>query len=240
MDFLALGNAEKSNEREVSVGKEEAMIGESKENSKDKQRASCTITGEAGSSSWMKLMADSNPATQLALSSGSGEESFKSKNLRRQQSGFGSVIPMLFAGLQQRQPDMEGLLQPLLRAAGSAVPEKQSGATAQLTIFYDGMVNVYDDLSADKAQAIMLLASSGNNGNFRSQPPPEKSVSLAIYNQPTRKVSDLPIARKQSLQRFLEKRQDRRHAKAPHAREENVKPSPHPHPTSSLPSLQAN
>eukprot|EP00246_Nothoceros_aenigmaticus_P013561 TRINITY_DN4746_c0_g2_i1.p1 TRINITY_DN4746_c0_g2~~TRINITY_DN4746_c0_g2_i1.p1 ORF type:complete len:570 (-),score=72.78 TRINITY_DN4746_c0_g2_i1:323-2032(-) len=36
-------------------------------------------------------------------------------------------------------------------------------ATAQLTIFYAGSVNVYDDVPADKAQAIMLLAGSGSS-----------------------------------------------------------------------------
>ncbi|KAJ0981296.1 hypothetical protein J5N97_009551 [Dioscorea zingiberensis] len=40
---------------------------------------------------------------------------------------------------------------------------KPAPTTAQLTIFYGGTVNVYDDVPLDKAQAIMFLASSGSN-----------------------------------------------------------------------------
>ncbi|GLJ10346.1 hypothetical protein SUGI_0126580 [Cryptomeria japonica] len=225
MDFLAVGN-KRSNESEVSEDNEEAINGDSNENSKG--------LGKAGSSSWMKLMEGFNPAILLSLSSCSGEESDSSKNLLCQQSGFGSAIAVL------AQSHLERVC-PLKRPVGPAVPEKQSRVSAQLTIFYGGTVNVYDDISADKAQAIMLLASSGNHGGFGSQSPPEKSVSLAVYNQPARKISDLPIARKQSLQRFLEKRQDRRQAKTPYAIDENAKPkpSPSPPPISSSPTLQA-
>ncbi|KAG2667684.1 hypothetical protein I3760_15G127400 [Carya illinoinensis] len=43
---------------------------------------------------------------------------------------------------------------------------KSSGAPAQLTIFYAGSVRVYDDITAEKAQAIMLLAGMGSSPSY--------------------------------------------------------------------------
>eukprot|EP01018_Ginkgo_biloba_P029777 Gb_16721 [translate_table: standard] len=120
---------------------------------------------------------------------------------------------------------------------------KQSGA--QLTIFYSGIVNVYDDVPADTAQAIMLLAGSKNylpaplltrysaqNTNQSTVHTPYNSmtranissISVAPPVSATVAVSscinsqthkEIPLSREASLQRFLEKRKDRSRWKAP-------------------------
>ncbi|KAH7366124.1 hypothetical protein KP509_18G064200 [Ceratopteris richardii] len=46
-----------------------------------------------------------------------------------------------------------------IRPTSPALGEQR---TAQLTLFYAGTVNIYDDVPADKAKAIMLLAGTGN------------------------------------------------------------------------------
>ncbi|XP_021997335.1 protein TIFY 6B isoform X2 [Helianthus annuus] len=68
--------------------------------------------------------------------------------------------------------------------AGTTEPwfnSKPSCAPAQLTIFYGGMVNVYDDISPEKAQAIMFLA---GNGASASTPQPRVQAAVPIPRTP--------------------------------------------------------
>ncbi|XP_006345256.1 protein TIFY 10A [Solanum tuberosum] len=114
-------------------------------------------------------------------------------------------------------------------------PEK-----AQMTIFYGGQVIVFDDFPADKANEIMKLAnkqnptnnftytmmknqktsdqSGANFGNKLIQELPKCQVSM-----PQPSVADLPIARRNSLTRFLEKRKDRVTSIAPYQISSNKK-----------------
>ncbi|GMP59309.1 hypothetical protein CsSME_00022636 [Camellia sinensis var. sinensis] len=68
---------------------------------------------------------------------------------------------------------------------------KSSEAPPQLTIFYAGTVNVYNDISPEKAQAIMFLA--GNGASNKAQPRAQVQVPTSkqtggdgvLGNQPT-------------------------------------------------------
>ncbi|KAL6297602.1 hypothetical protein ACE6H2_005744 [Prunus campanulata] len=89
--------------------------------------------------------------------------------------------------------------------------DDQSNKTSeQLTIFYDGIINVYDNIPVDKAQAIMRLASEDSSVKplvaerlkIDRQKPPLKPKSLLV----SKIRAGLPMARRYSLQCFLEKR----------------------------------
>jgi len=120
-------------------------------------------------------------------------------------------------------PSEIGLTDPNSRCVLAKVPEKPS--TAQLTIFYNGAMNVYDMPTA-KAQAIMKLASANSSSKTRistitsgkiEQQPSKPALNAVNENQPQKLAVGMEIVRKLSLQRFLQKRKERFNSVAPYS-----------------------
>ncbi|KAM7480638.1 hypothetical protein LguiA_028851 [Lonicera macranthoides] len=90
----------------------------------------------------------------------------------------------------------------------------------QMTIFYRGQVLVFDDFPAEKVTEITLLANRGisQHTSFTDRKAdnmaaasstPSSSSNTGSDRQAAIGGSDMPIARRASLHRFLEKRKDR-------------------------------
>ncbi|KQJ96460.1 protein TIFY 11d isoform X1 [Brachypodium distachyon] len=105
---------------------------------------------------------------------------------------------------------------------------------APLTMFYDGRVVVFEDFPADKAMKLMQLAGSVSS----SSSSPEAPAADKSPDPEPGALSDLPLARKASLQRFLHKRKHRQVATADHRPYQKPVASPppkdHDHPSTWL------
>ncbi|XP_021720432.1 protein TIFY 10A-like [Chenopodium quinoa] len=111
---------------------------------------------------------------------------------------------------------------------------KNSTSTPSMTIFYGGRVLVFNDLPEDKAQEIVSLANNGMMGprsqaqtqaHNESQTPRAINDVLAqdVVTQGVGNLSDLPMARRVSLHRFMEKRKHRVAASAPYQKFDSMK-----------------
>ncbi|EFH51865.1 hypothetical protein ARALYDRAFT_905428 [Arabidopsis lyrata subsp. lyrata] len=100
----------------------------------------------------------------------------------------------------------------------STKPDASTILPSQLTIIFGGSFSVFDGIPAEKVQEILRIAAAAKateTKNLTSINPALKRVisfsSTSTIALPGAYIStaDVPIARRRSLQRFLEKRRDR-------------------------------
>nr|GMD30266.1 protein TIFY 10A-like [Ipomoea batatas]GMD35375.1 protein TIFY 10A-like [Ipomoea batatas] len=107
-------------------------------------------------------------------------------------------------------------------SVGKADPER-----APMTIFYNGQMIMFNEFPVEKAKELIAMATNTQTPNILpcadvNSVVPRPAVSKVVPgfgNQ--RAYSDLPIARRSSLARFLEKRKDRLTSKAPYLKGSN-------------------
>ncbi|CAL1399611.1 unnamed protein product [Linum trigynum] len=136
---------------------------------------------------------------------------------------------------------------PRFTGFGSTTTGAGGESGAQMTIFYGGKVIVFNDFPAEKAKEIVGLVSEqqGISSNNKSQdeqinnnintaaaaaasssstsPDAGQRIGHLRPPQPRPMGSDLPIARRASLHRFLEKRKDRVTSRGPYHQFESPK-----------------
>lgn len=101
---------------------------------------------------------------------------------------------------------------------GETAREEAAGEEAQqLTIFYGGKVVVFDSFPAAKVKDLLQMVNGAHGAD-------KASSNAAPHNlpKPSHNLSDMPIARRNSLHRFLEKRKGRIVAKAPYQLDTSV------------------
>ncbi|KAI5579921.1 hypothetical protein POPTR_008G133400v4 [Populus trichocarpa] len=105
----------------------------------------------------VKMFPVSNHAIPISM----GNHFFKNHYPATGQNMAGTTTkPQLLGGIPVTAPHS---ILPMVGSVAGVTDSsvRASGSPAQLTIFYAGSVNVYDDISPEKAQAIMFLAGNG-------------------------------------------------------------------------------
>uniref|UniRef100_A0A2C9U6Z6 Protein TIFY n=2 Tax=Manihot esculenta TaxID=3983 RepID=A0A2C9U6Z6_MANES len=130
----------------------------------------------------MKMFPFSNHATSISLSN----PFFKNYYATSGKNTAGAVAKPEFGGFPVTTP--QTIIPTIGSVSGmSESCVKASGSPAQLTIFYAGTVNVYDDISPEKAQAIMFMAGKSSSiacnmlqSKCQVQPPSSKSIATDV------------------------------------------------------------
>ncbi|CAO2840299.1 unnamed protein product [Amaranthus hypochondriacus] len=100
---------------------------------------------------------------------------------------------------------------------------KNTSNTPSMTIFYRGKVLVFNELPEDNAREIVALATRGTinpkvDAQIQTQTQTSRNINTITTQlaQGTSSLSDLPLARRVSLHRFMEKRKHRIASNAPY------------------------
>lgn len=142
-----------------------------------------------------------------APSGGTGNNTAATTTTSRFAAACGALSQYVKAAEAERTRARPPVVRPLPLMPGADVDHEQEEpaetAAQQLTIVYGGRALVLDDVTADKAADLLrLAAAAAARGGTEQQP-------LSCSS-----VADLPVARKASLQRFMEKRKGRIAARA--------------------------
>ncbi|CAD5324755.1 unnamed protein product [Arabidopsis thaliana] len=109
-------------------------------------------------------------------------------------------VPSFADGTGSVSAGLDLLVEKSIHEARSTEPV----ASSQLTIIFGGSCRVFDGVPAQKVQEIIRIASAAKETKNVTGINPALNRALSFST-----VADLPIARRRSLQRFLEKRRDR-------------------------------
>lgn len=119
----------------------------------------------------------------------------------------------LLSGLEEPKPNAGDSVGKGQLVEAPADSQDREEPAQQLTIFYGGKVVVVDNFPSTEVKALLQMANAGavDKAGSSGTAVPQSLPGPARSNLP-----DLPIARRNSLHRFLEKRKDRVTAKAPY------------------------
>lgn len=134
----------------------------------------------------------------------------------------------LLSGLEDPKPDTVDVELAVDKGQLLQAPTGNQDAR-QLTIFYGGKVVVVDNFPSTEVKALLQMANAAGDGAV-DRAGSSSAVPRSMPGPAHSDLPDLPIARRNSLHRFLEKRKGRITAKAPYQANSS----------SSAPSKQAN